>query len=98
MALTLEQAAWRAVDAMAEDIGLTVTELARRAGLNHSSLHPCKRAAYGDQERGLSFRTVHALCRVTGWGLSEFAAAVEDFMSDDFSPAQENHHAAHQPG
>lgn len=93
MPLSLEEAAWRAVDALADDLNITVTELARRAGLNACSFQPCKRLHSNGHPRGLTYRTVHAMCRVAGWSLTEFATAVEDFMAPDFK-TPENHHAA----
>lgn len=71
---------WKAIDGLARHEGLSVSGLARRAGLDATSFNPSKRFGPGDPPRP-RWPSTESLTRVltaTGLSLGEFAALARD--------------------
>lgn len=71
---------WKAIDGLARHEGLSVSGLARRAGLDATSFNPSKRFGPGDPPRP-RWPSTESLARVltaTGLSLGEFSALARD--------------------
>jgi phage repressor protein C with HTH and peptisase S24 domain len=71
---------WRALDALARREGLSVSGLARRAGLDPTSFNPSKRFGPGEppRPRWPSTESLSRALETTGLSLGEFAVLAED--------------------
>lgn len=71
---------WKAIDGLARHEGLSVSALARRAGLDATSFNPSKRFGPGDppRPRWPSTESLTRILTVTGLSLGEFAALAQD--------------------
>jgi phage repressor protein C with HTH and peptisase S24 domain len=71
---------WKAIDSLARHEGLSVSALARRAGLDATSFNPSKRFGPGEPPRP-RWPSTEGLTRIltaTGLSLGEFAALAHD--------------------
>lgn len=71
---------WKAIDGLARQEGLSVSALARRAGLDATSFNPSKRFGPGEppRPRWPSTESLTRILTVTGLSLGEFAALARD--------------------
>ncbi len=71
---------WKAIDGLARHEGISVSALARRAGLDATSFNPSKRFGPGDppRPRWPSTESLTRILAVTGLSLGEFAALARD--------------------
>lgn len=71
---------WKAIDSLARHEGLSVSALARRAGLDATSFNPSKRFGPGEppRPRWPSTESLTRILTVTGLSLGEFAALADD--------------------
>ena len=71
---------WNAIDGLARREGLSVSALARRAGLDATSFNPSKRFGPGDppRPRWPSTESLTRILQATGLSLGEFAALARD--------------------
>lgn len=71
---------WKAIDGLARQEGMTVSALARRAGLDATSFNPSKRFGPGEppRPRWPSTESLTRILSVTGLSLGEFAALARD--------------------
>ena len=71
---------WKAIDSLARHEGLSVSALARRAGLDATSFNPSKRFGPGQppRPRWPSTESLTRILTVTGLSLGEFAALARD--------------------
>ncbi len=71
---------WKAIDGVARHEGISVSALARRAGLDATSLNPSKRFGPGApaRPRWPSTESLTRILAVTGLSLGEFAALARD--------------------
>src|SRR5579872_4419678 len=67
---------WRALDTLAAERGLSVSGLARRAGLDPTTFNPSKRRMPDGRARWPSTESVSKVLQATGADLSEFTALV----------------------
>ena len=73
---------WAALDALAKQNDLSVSGLARRAGLDATSFYKSKRVTGEGRPRWPSTESIAKALKSTGTGLSEFLALVEDGPMD----------------
>jgi len=66
--------AWSSIDALARRHGLSVSALAKNAGLDPTAFNPSKRVSKDGRERWPSMETVAKILEATGETLSSFAA------------------------
>ena len=64
---------WSAIDTLAEHNGLSVSALARRAGLDPTAFNPSKRLAADGRQRWPSTESVSRILEATGCSLTDFA-------------------------
>jgi phage repressor protein C with HTH and peptisase S24 domain len=71
---------WKAIDGLARSEGLSVSALARRAGLDATSFNPSKRFGPGEppRPRWPSTESLTRILSATGLSLGEFAALARD--------------------
>ncbi len=71
---------WKAIDALARQEGLSVSALAKRAGLDATSFNPSKRFGPGEpaRPRWPSTESLIRILSATGLSLGEFAALARD--------------------
>ncbi len=71
---------WKAIDGLARHEGLSVSALARRAGLDATSFNPSKRFGPGEppRPRWPSTESLTRILTATGLSLGEFAALARD--------------------
>jgi len=71
---------WKAIDSLARQEGLSVSALARRAGLDATSFNPSKRFGPGEppRPRWPSTESLTRILAATGLSLGEFAALAHD--------------------
>lgn len=71
---------WKAIDGLARQEGISVSALARRAGLDATSFNPSKRFGPGEPPRARwpSTESLTRILGVTGLSLGEFAALARD--------------------
>jgi phage repressor protein C with HTH and peptisase S24 domain len=71
---------WKAIDSLARHEGLSVSALARRAGLDATSFNPSKRFGPGEppRPRWPSTESLTRILAATGLSLGEFAALARD--------------------
>lgn len=71
---------WKAIDGLARHEGISVSALAKRAGLDATSFNPSKRFGPGDppRPRWPSTESLTRILTVTGLSLGEFAALARD--------------------
>ncbi len=71
---------WKAIDGLARHEGLSVSALARRAGLDATSFNPSKRFGPGDppRPRWPSTESLTRILEATGLSLGEFATLARD--------------------
>lgn len=69
---------WKALDSLAKSQGLSVSGLARRAGLDATSFNPSKRLGPGERPRWPSTESLTRVLETTGLSLAEFAELAED--------------------
>ena len=71
---------WNAIDGLARREGISVSALARRAGLDATSFNPSKRFGPGDppRPRWPSTESLTRILQATGLSLGEFAALARD--------------------
>jgi len=71
---------WKAIDSLARQEGLSVSALARRAGLDATSFNPSKRFGPGEppRPRWPSTESLTRILAATGLSLGEFAALARD--------------------
>ena len=71
---------WKAIDGLARQEGLSVSALARRAGLDATSFNPSKRFGPGDppRPRWPSTESLTRILDATGLSLGEFATLARD--------------------
>jgi len=71
---------WKAIDGLARREGISVSALARRAGLDATSFNPSKRFGPGDppRPRWPSTESLTRILQATGLSLGEFAALARD--------------------
>ncbi|WP_298096951.1 helix-turn-helix transcriptional regulator [Brevundimonas sp.] len=71
---------WKAIDSLARHEGLSVSALARRAGLDATSFNPSKRFGPGEppRPRWPSTESLTRILAATGLSLGEFAALAQD--------------------
>lgn len=71
---------WKAIDGLARHEGISVSALAKRAGLDATSFNPSKRFGPGDppRPRWPSTESLTRILAVTGLSLGEFAALARD--------------------
>ncbi|GAA0869561.1 helix-turn-helix transcriptional regulator [Brevundimonas basaltis] len=71
---------WKAIDGLARREGISVSALARRAGLDATSFNPSKRFGPGDppRPRWPSTESLTQVLRATGLSLGEFADLARD--------------------
>ncbi len=71
---------WKAIDSLARQEGLSVSALARRAGLDATSFNPSKRFGPGEppRPRWPSTESLTRILTATGLSLGEFAALAHD--------------------
>ena len=71
---------WKAIDSLARHEGLSVSALARRAGLDATSFNPSKRFGPGEppRPRWPSTESLTRILGATGLSLGEFAALAHD--------------------
>jgi phage repressor protein C with HTH and peptisase S24 domain len=71
---------WKAIDGLARHEGISVSALARRAGLDATSFNPSKRFGPGDppRPRWPSTESLTRILAATGLSLGEFAALARD--------------------
>ncbi len=71
---------WKAIDGLARHEGLSVSALAKRAGLDATSFNPSKRFGPGEpaRPRWPSTESLTRILTVTGLSLGEFAALARD--------------------
>ena len=71
---------WKAIDSLARHEGLSVSALARRAGLDATSFNPSKRFGPGEppRPRWPSTESLTRILAATGLSLGEFAALAHD--------------------
>ncbi|WP_298744257.1 helix-turn-helix transcriptional regulator [uncultured Brevundimonas sp.] len=71
---------WNAIDGLARREGISASALARRAGLDPTSLNPSKRFGPGDppRPRWPSTESLTRILHATGLSLGEFAALARD--------------------
>jgi phage repressor protein C with HTH and peptisase S24 domain len=67
---------WRALDALAAERGLSVSGLARRAGLDPTAFNPSKRIGSDGRARWPSTESVAKVLAATGTSIEDFAALV----------------------
>lgn len=65
---------WSAIDALAEHNGLSVSALARQAGLDPTAFNPSKRHGADGRQRWPSTESVSRILETTGCSLTHFAA------------------------
>lgn len=68
------QVVWTGIDALARRHGLSVSALAKRAGLDPTAFNPSKRTSKDGRERWPSFETIAKILDATGETLTSFAA------------------------
>ena len=73
---------WKAIDSLARHEGLSVSALARRAGLDATSFNPSKRFGPGEppRPRWPSTESLTRILAATGLSLGEFAALAHDVV------------------
>ena len=73
---------WKAIDGLARHEGLSVSALAKRAGLDATSFNPSKRFGPGDppRPRWPSTESLTRILTATGLSLGEFATLARDAM------------------
>ena len=71
---------WKAIDGLARREGISVSALARRAGLDATSFNPSKRFGPGDppRPRWPSTESVTRILEATGASLADFATLADD--------------------
>lgn len=69
---------WRAVDRLAESHGLTVSGLAKRAGLDATTFNRSKREAPDGRPRWPSTESIAKILAATGAGLDDFMQMVQE--------------------
>lgn len=71
---------WKAIDGLARHEGVSVSALAKRAGLDATSFNPSKRFGPGDppRPRWPSTESLTRILTATGLSLGEFAALAQD--------------------
>lgn len=71
---------WKAIDGLARSEGISVSALARRAGLDATSFNPSKRFGPGDppRPRWPSTESLTRILEATGLSLGDFAALAHD--------------------
>ena len=67
---------WRAIDRLAEQHGLSVSALAKRAGLDATTFNRSKREAPDGRARWPSTESIAKILAATGTGLDDFMALV----------------------
>lgn len=65
---------WTGIDALARRHGISVSALAKRAGLDPTAFNPSKRTSKDGRERWPSFETIAKILDATGESLSTFAS------------------------
>lgn len=70
---------WHAIDVMAAKKGMTVCELAKKAGLDESTFNPSKRISRSGRLRWPSQETINMALDATGMSMYEFAQIVDGF-------------------
>ena len=80
---------WRAVDALAKRHDLSVSGLARRAGLDPTAFNPSKRISRDGRERWPSTESISKILQVTGESFDDFFSADMD-RGGGTDPDQEN--------
>ncbi|TSJ64661.1 helix-turn-helix transcriptional regulator [Starkeya sp. 3C] len=68
---------WRAVDRLAEQHGLSVSALAKRAGLDATTFNRSKREAPDGRARWPSTESIAKILAATGTGLDDFMALID---------------------
>src|SRR5688500_16136356 len=68
------QVVWNGIDALARRHGLSVSALAKRAGLDATAFNLSKRTSKDGRERWPSFETIAKILDATGETLTSFAA------------------------
>ncbi|MCK0207290.1 helix-turn-helix transcriptional regulator [Starkeya koreensis] len=68
---------WRAVDRLAERHGMSVSALAKRAGLDATTFNRSKREAADGRARWPSTESIAKILAATGTGLDDFMAMVD---------------------
>ncbi len=69
---------WKAIDGLARREGISVSALARQAGLDATSFNPSKRFGPGERPRWPSTESLTRILTATGLSLGEFAALARD--------------------
>ncbi|WP_136660006.1 helix-turn-helix transcriptional regulator [Nitratireductor sp. XY-223] len=69
---------WSAIDALAEHNDLSVSALARRAGLDPTAFNRSKRLAADGRQRWPSTESVSRILEATGCSLADFAGLADD--------------------
>ena len=72
---------WRAIDRLAAAKGLSVSGLAKAAGMDATTFNRSKRAADGGKLRWPSTESIANILAATGTSLSEFVALIEAVQS-----------------
>ncbi len=72
------QAIWKAIDKLAGRNGLTVSGLARRAGLDATAFNPSKRRSDNERERWPSTESIAKVLQATDTGLEDFFELLVD--------------------
>jgi phage repressor protein C with HTH and peptisase S24 domain len=68
---------WAAFDAIAEARGLSISALAKSAGLDATSFNPSKRVSMGGRERWPSTETLSKILKATDMDLRAFADVID---------------------
>jgi phage repressor protein C with HTH and peptisase S24 domain len=68
---------WAAFDAIAEARGLSISALAKSAGLDATSFNPSKRVSMGGRDRWPSTETLSKILKVTDMDLRDFADVID---------------------
>lgn len=68
------QVVWNGIDALARRHGISVSALAKRAGLDATAFNQSKRTSKDGRERWPSFETIAKILAATGETLTSFAA------------------------
>ena len=68
---------WAAIDALAKNRGLSISGLARSAGLDPTTFNPSKRISRNGKKRWPGTESIAKVLRASNISLSEFAALVD---------------------
>lgn len=69
---------WAAIDALAQEKDMSVSRLARNAGLDPTTFNKSKRTSADGRQRWPSTESLHKVMRATGVGIEQFVALMQN--------------------